>query len=371
MVSPHAKVAHGIEGRLPTWHVNPSLSSCRRGFTLVELLVVIAIIAVLIALLLPAVQNARESARRSSCTNNVRQIGLAMHMFEGVYKFFPPANSTGTRAVWPPANPREHGMFGIILPYIEEGAVLNNLGYDFNQNWDHSVNRPAAKTPVKVYMCPSAPNPRFITAALYPNNSLRTWEPACGDYAAITYVETSIYTAMGRTAPGSPGSTVTQDLVGGMLQTNRLMRASMITDGLSNTLAIAERAGGPMRMFGRRAMRPRASDAANNCNTHNNTGTAAWADRNFTYSIHGASPTTFAPNTSCYHEEGSPASGLTSGGTCVINCTNWDEIYAFHSGGANGLFGDGSVRFLSESIDPMTLVSLVTRMGGEVIGNGL
>src|SRR5262249_44992587 len=136
----------------------------RKGFTLMELLVVIAIIAILIGMLLPAIQKVRESAARIQCANNLRQIGLAMHMFEGNFGFFPPARSDSTGAVWPPANPKNHGMFAIILPYIDQGTLLTATGYDFNFDWDATVNRTAAKMPVKLYQCPSSPSSnRFVT----------------------------------------------------------------------------------------------------------------------------------------------------------------------------------------------------------------
>jgi len=367
MVTPHAKVAHGIEGRLPTWHVNPSLSSHRRGFTLVELLVVIAIIAVLIGLLLPAVQSAREAARRTSCTNNLKQIGLAMHMFEQVYKLFPPARSDGNNAVWPRSRPRNHGMFAIILPYIEQGSLLDATGYDFEQHWDNVVNRTAAQAIINTYQCGSAVNPRTITSSRYPNNFLRSWEPACGDYAPITQVETSIYSAL-----GVPNPHISQRE--GMLMTNRLIRAKDITDGLSKTIAIAECAMRPERMLGRQQMADRASGAASPCNTQNDTvGGAAWTDHGNAISIHGASFVTFVPNTSCIHTDATgrvPSGGTASGGQCVINCTNWAEVYAMHPQGANCLFGDGSVRMLAANIDAAAFVAMSTRRGGETNSGG-
>ena len=124
-----------------------------RAFTLVELLVVVAIIGVLIALLLPAVQSAREAARRTQCMNNARQVGIAMLGFESANGFFAPANSTGAGAMWPPNNPKEHGMFGMILPHMEQGQIFTTLGYDFNFNWDNSVNRPAAQTIIPALVC--------------------------------------------------------------------------------------------------------------------------------------------------------------------------------------------------------------------------
>ena len=344
-------------------HRQPSRRSRRAAFSLVELLVVTAIIAVLVALLLPAVNAVREAARRTSCLNNLRQIGLAMHGFESANGFFAPAKSTAsTQGVWPPHDPREHGMFAIVLPYLEQGAMFSSLGYDFGQNWDSPVNRPAAQTLLSTFVCASAPDgPRTITAARYPTNPLRSWEPACNDYGPIVAVESQFYAALGLPFPG-------EKRAAGMLQTNARNTAAHARDGLSNTLAIVECGNRPARFFQGRRMAVRSGAAASPCNVHNDTVAAAWADNDATFTLHGADPVTGVPNSACYHTDATgrvPAAGTTTGGRCVMNCTNWDEPYAFHAGGVNGLFGDGSCRFLAADIEPRSMAALVTRAGGD------
>src|SRR3954454_23663650 len=119
------------------------LAGLRRAFTLVELLVVIAIIGVLVALLLPAVQVARESARRTSCTNNLRQLGLALHHFHDAYGGFPPGrvNATATSCSWPP----------FILPFVEQMSLFEK--YRFDLRWDdaNTNDKGVIQTPIKAF----------------------------------------------------------------------------------------------------------------------------------------------------------------------------------------------------------------------------
>ncbi len=125
--------------------ISASESRKLRGFTLVELLVVIAIIGILIALLLPAVQAAREAARRSQCSNNLKQIGLALHNYHDTMNVFPPGSINGNN---------ELGWTVFILPYIEQSALYDQV--NFNQAARGNIDSTEARTRIETYLCPSA-----------------------------------------------------------------------------------------------------------------------------------------------------------------------------------------------------------------------
>jgi len=138
----HAQVAGMVSWQPPALRAS---SGWRRGFTLVELLVVIAIIGVLVALLLPAVQAAREAARRSQCSNNLKQIGLAMHNYVDVHKVFPAGSFPDTKVnAWP-----------MLLPFIEQTTVWNTWDFKLNTNDTSTVNTEAKNTIISTYLCPS------------------------------------------------------------------------------------------------------------------------------------------------------------------------------------------------------------------------
>src|SRR5262245_13368315 len=127
------------------------------GFTLIELLVVIAIIAVLIALLLPAVQAAREAARRSQCTNNLKQIGLAMHNYVSSLDCLPPGGESTFFGATPAETQFVDGAWSAlarILPYQEAGATYNAINFNLDYNDNTGANYTAASTVMNIFLCP-------------------------------------------------------------------------------------------------------------------------------------------------------------------------------------------------------------------------
>ena len=135
-------------------------TSRRAAFTLIELLVVIAIIGVLIGLLLPAVQKVREAANKAKCQNNMKQLGIALHMFESTNNYFPPAGVNSAAAGVVPGIPAGSnpysGFIPFLLPYIEQDAIAR--GYNFKLPWWDPSNRASAVAQIPILHCPSVPN---------------------------------------------------------------------------------------------------------------------------------------------------------------------------------------------------------------------
>jgi prepilin-type N-terminal cleavage/methylation domain-containing protein/prepilin-type processing-associated H-X9-DG protein len=310
----------------------------RRGFTLIELLVVIAIIATLVGLLLPAVQKTREAAARLTCQNNLKQLGLAVHNFYDAHQYIPtslrpPANGT--------SSPRQ-GLFLFLLPYFEQDNVYRQ--YDFNYGWQDPINTPLTSVQLKLFQCPSSPNPS--RQDFDPSVTPAVLFAATGDYAALNGVDGRLVTA-GLVDEAGPG----------FFPKNTKPTFGDITDGLSNTIAITEAAGRPqVWRLGQAIGTPPT--------TYTNGG--AWSRTATDITLNGLT-----------------TDGVSSPGPCALNCANGEveatypdpyfgvngngDIYAFHTGGANFLFGDGSVHFIGQGTDIRVLARLVTRSGGEVV----
>jgi prepilin-type N-terminal cleavage/methylation domain-containing protein len=304
----------------------------RTAFTLVELLVVIAIIGILVALLLPAVQAAREAARRMSCSNNLKQIGLSLHNFHDTYGFLPPGGVSGSYSS--PLHKKfripgrtEHGWVIWLLPYMEQTAVYDL--YDLRRDWRSPQNREARETQLAVMKCPSTPNPNRVDREEF--GGFGEVVSAVSDYGVNNAISRGLYALrlIDEKSYQSPH---------GVMRVNELQKFADIKDGLSNTMWIFEDSGRPQQYLRGRKPGPR-----------NNISGTGWANRHNEYITHGFS-----------------YDGLTSTGPCAVNCTNNNEIYAFHPGGAMGVVGDGSVRFISETVEMRVIGRILTRAAGEV-----
>ena len=285
----------------------------RGGFTLVELIVVLAIVGVLMALLLSAVLKAREAANRARCANHLRQVGLALHLYHDSHGCFPPG------ATW---KPWRHRWLTFLLPYLEQQPLAAR--YRWQMDWCDERNREAVTVPFELVQCPSAPENRVdLGTPTGPDVPV-----ACSDYAAVDSVQTQLVETGLVAAPLNAY---------GVLSVRSRTRLTDITDGASGTLVITEAAGRPLAW------------KAGHANGGRGLLGGGWAD-----------PANFI------RIWGSSSGGTVHPGPCAINCTN-EEVYSFHPGGANGAFADGSIRFLSSTMDIATLAALATPAGGEIV----
>ncbi|WP_406698949.1 DUF1559 domain-containing protein [Singulisphaera sp. Ch08] len=332
------------------------MKSQRRGFTLIELLVVIAIIAVLIALLLPAVQAAREAARRSQCVNNLKQMGLAMHNYESTNGSLPPGIKGCCWGTW----------LVFLMPGMEQQSLYNAwnmVGNGANPataeglfRYSGVANITVSSTRVNTYMCPSDGSGTSVTpigqtlnglvmrvtSQNYALNfgNLHSVQPASFDFGGTTF-----------TFGGAPFT----DMItpGAGMSSQRVATFASISDGLSNTIGASEVIVGT----GSGGQYSAAQDLRGFSWWGSGASFTAWQTPNSTQP-----DVTEAASYCVYPYQANPP--------CIAataTLPKFNTARSRHSGGVNSLMLDGSVRFIKNSISPITYRAISTTRGGEVV----
>jgi prepilin-type N-terminal cleavage/methylation domain-containing protein len=316
----------------------------RRGFTLVELLVVIAIIAILIGLLLPAVQKVRASAARTQCTNNIKQLSLALHNYHGTWHSFPWGYLNQVSPQYPalPASRFRWSTLAVLTPFLEQTNVYNTLDLTIPLYMDAAgdvfpQNQFGVSQVVKLFLCP-ADSLTIVYPAFGPTNYVGCLGSGSGG---------------GHRAPSD-----------GIFYNNSQTRISDVTDGLSNTALLSEQLlgrGGPnltsaagvdVRFhYGSISAKAPVSDTACAAITTWKTDRGArWADGEVQYGLYDHH---YPPNAAAWD--------------CVALEYSWKAARSQHVGGVNLGLADGSVRFVSNGVDLATWQAVGTRAGEEVL----
>jgi prepilin-type N-terminal cleavage/methylation domain-containing protein/prepilin-type processing-associated H-X9-DG protein len=380
-----------------------------RGFTLIELLVVIAIIAVLIALLLPAVQSAREAARRAQCTNNMKQIGLAVNNYESTNGAIPPsacfASSIAAEGI---TNYEDQGVLCRVLPYLEQAPDYNSINFMYgvrgiwvvggswddpqnDDNWSGDYgrsNKTANTTYVSAFLCPSDPNNGGNNTVLVNG---QTKLVCTTDYYWNVGLSRFFNGGIVNGPSYSPGAVDYNVVPSGQFAAPKVIKIASFTDGTSNTAVMSESvqsnsgqqidgpgmvyAGPPWNFTGSPGLGPLDWQAAQAC--QNESGKALqnaqdyWWKGEFALSGgHNIYSHTQTPNRrSCYWTQVNSYPGVSSDQDFAGATQTMVAASSYHPGGVNVLFMDGSVHFIKSSVNYIAWYAMATPAGGEVMSS--
>lgn len=321
----------------------------RRAFTLVELLVVIAIIGILIGLLLPAVQAAREAARRTACSNNLKQIGIATHNFEGTFQRLPSAYENKSTGAYPsvPAWAYRWSAQGMLSPFLEQSNIYDALNLDVplyligQTPQIHPDNAPYIALQVPVFLCPSDDQ-----------------RPVLEEWGSVNYVANW----------GTGANAGAHERTDGMFFIDSKLRFASVRDGLSNTAAFCESTlgtgeaettlgqvtdeadleRGMVWLLGSPMSESDCTDSSKPLLSERG---AKWADGAHSQSGYNHYYLPNSPTPDCYSRIGT-----------------WKAARSYHPSGVMLLMGDGAVRFVSENIDAQTWLRVGSRKDGQAVG---
>ena len=338
--------------------MNASIAEVRRGFTLIELLVVIGIIGILVALLLPAVQSAREGARRVQCQSNLHQLGLAAHSYLNDHTTFPPSSLIASTSTFPHYY-GYHSLHARLLPYLEQQSLYNSINYSFGTRAPlivgisgtsqslvdlNATSHTVYQVGVRLFLCPS---------------DGVDLGPAGNSYRGNTGV-----------GPGYETDAEFPDSGNGIFPEASLIGPALVRDGLSHTAMFSERARGggndkrpspSQDIYVNSSFVSTADDTIRGCRVAARAASEGfgqsgkwwyWTGREWTLYSHAQEPNGRVPD--CLQGANQPSHGMA---TARSN----------HPGGVNVLMGDGSNRFVSETISRAVWRGLGTRNGGELV----
>ncbi len=296
----------GLVAGYAAWIPNRAASRRRprAGFTLVEILVVIAIIGVLVSLLMPAVQHAREAARRSQCSNNLKQIGLAIHMYHDTYRKFPMATH------W---RGKYYSAFTAVLPFLEQSPIYQS--YDARESAFHPLNAAAVAIPISTYTCPSMVLPRPVP------------QKSCGESAAPASYAVCVG-SMSCWGPIHNGAIVGHD--------KGSFGFDDVLDGTAQTLMVGELDYGLTNY----------NFSSGACVGMHRGGVTAWGIGYPGYSM------------AC-------TVGVYNASKLIVGFQEFETFRSDHPSGAHFAFVDGGVHFIHDSVDKTLLDALATRRGKE------